>query len=71
MILTVRVRGATRISTAGAVAGSVRSKWCLGVESLIGTMIAKLEFVFGTACRLLFASFLGEFLQLLLLGDTQ
>ena len=69
MILTVR--GATRISTAGAVAGSVRSKWCPRVESLFWTMITKLEFVFGTACRVLFASFLGEFLQLLLLGDTQ
>ena len=70
MILTVRGATSTRISTVGAVAGSVRSKWSPRVESLFWTMIIKLEFVCGTVCLVLFASFLGEFLQLLL-GDTQ
>ena len=70
MILTVRGATSTMISTVGAVAGSVRSKWSPRVEGLFWTMITKLEFVFRTARRVVLASFLGEFLQLLL-GDTQ
>ena len=49
MILTVRGATSTRISTVGAVAGSVRSKWCPRVESFFWAMITKLEFVFRTA----------------------